>query len=180
MQVNVRGKGVTVTGAMRDAVSEKTKVLEKFLEDRDVFVNVRKRKIDMVVNVRFVYDGKFTEVSKSGEDFYFILDEVVDALKVKLKKLHGQRNKRLSAQEKELQRIGTIYDEEDSGREAKPVISKYKKFVLKPMFEEEAVYQMEALGHPSYIFKNAEKDDAVCMVYRRSDGRYGVIEVFSV
>lgn len=178
MQISVRGSGLTVTEPMREAVIQKTGVLEKFLENRKVYVNVRKRKLDLVVNVRFVYDGKFAEVSKSGEDFYSILDEAVDVLKVKLKKMHGQRTKRLSAQERELQRIGSIYETDcgDDGGEPRPVIFKHKKFVLKPMYEDEAICQMEILGHSSYIFKDADRDDAVCMVYRRSDGRYGLVE----
>ena len=144
---------------------------------KPVSVIVTNRKKVNVVSVRFVYDSKFVEVTKSSEEFYSLIDEIVDVLKVKLEKLHSQKVKRQIDQEKALQELGASFsDDEDYDEDGQPVISKYKKFVLKPMFESEAIYQMESLGHNSYIFKNADKEDAICMVYVRSDGRYGLIE----
>lgn len=179
MNVKVNGKNIKITQPMKDAVESKLGVLEKFIGniDTSVVVTVTARKRDQVVSVKFIYDYKFVEVTKSGNDFYGLVDDIVDVLKVKLEKLHSQKVKRQTDQEAALQAIGAItLEEETSEEEYVPSVSKYKKFVLKPMFEAEAICQMEFLGHPYYIFKNAEKDDAICVIYNRSDGKYGLIE----
>ena len=177
MNIRINGKNIKITPGMKEAVHTKLQVLNKFIGDEDVSVIVTSRKKDQVVSIRFVYDSKFVEVTKNGEEFYCLIDEIVDVLKVKLEKLHSQKVKRQVDQEKALQALGSsFFDDEDSEEEYTPVVAKYKKFVLKPMFESEAIYQMEALGHNSYIFKNADKDDVICMVYKRSDGKYGLIE----
>lgn len=177
MNIKTNGKNIKITPAMSEAVESKLQVFKKFIGDKDVSVIVTKRKKDLVVSVRFIYDSKFVEVTKNGSDFYYLLDTISDVLKVKLEKMHSQKVKRQVDQEKALSILtGTYLEDEDSEDEYQPVVAKYKKFVLKPMHETEAIYQMEALGHSSYIFKNAEKDDAVCMAYRRSDGKYGIIE----
>jgi len=59
--------------------------------------------------------------------------------------------------------------------ESEPVIVKTKQFPIKPMTPEEAVLQLELVGHDFFVFQNAETGD-VNVVYRRRDGRYGLIE----
>lgn len=54
-------------------------------------------------------------------------------------------------------------------------IVKRKVFEIKPMFEEEAILQMELLGHKSFMFYNANIDK-MCLLYKRKDGNYGLIE----
>jgi putative sigma-54 modulation protein len=72
--------------------------------------------------------------------------------------------------------LGTIdpeaYNQPDDGR---PSVVKTKRFDMLPMFEEDAITQMEELGHAFFVFLNAETD-AVAVLYRRRDGSYGVIE----
>ena len=59
--------------------------------------------------------------------------------------------------------------------EDEPVIVKTKQFAVKPMTPEEAVLQLELIGHDFFVFRNVESDD-VNVVYRRRDGNYGLIE----
>ena len=63
----------------------------------------------------------------------------------------------------------TLQDEES------PVIVKTKQFAVKPMTPEEAVLQLELIGHDFFVFQNADTSD-VNVVYRRRDGDYGLIE----
>ncbi|MGI8828339.1 MAG: sigma 54 modulation/S30EA ribosomal C-terminal domain-containing protein, partial [Candidatus Limnocylindria bacterium] len=58
---------------------------------------------------------------------------------------------------------------------AAPSVVKLKRFDMQPMFEEDAISEMEELGHAFFVFLNAETD-AVAVVYRRADGNYGLIE----
>lgn len=54
-------------------------------------------------------------------------------------------------------------------------IVKRKKFPMKPMYEKEAILQMEMLGHPFFIFFNEDIQE-ICVLYKRKDGDYGIIE----
>mgnify|MGYP000958287573 CR=1 FL=1 len=54
-------------------------------------------------------------------------------------------------------------------------IVKRKQFEMKPMYEEEAIAQMEMLKHSSFMFLNADTDE-MCLLYKRKDGNYGIIE----
>jgi len=63
----------------------------------------------------------------------------------------------------------------DDGNVSEIKIVKTKRFSIKPMDPEEACLQMELLGHDFYVFRNAISDE-VCVVYKRKDGDYGVIE----
>ncbi len=63
-------------------------------------------------------------------------------------------------------------DDPDGG---KPSVVKIKRFDMQPMFEEDAIAQMEELGHAFFVFLDAESE-AVAVVYRRRDGSYGLIE----
>ena len=67
------------------------------------------------------------------------------------------------------------YEEEYEDEEEEIVISKRKSFDLQPMDEEEAILQMEMLGHNFFVFRNAETDD-VSVVYKRKGNTYGLIE----
>jgi putative sigma-54 modulation protein len=60
-------------------------------------------------------------------------------------------------------------------RPARPSVVKIKRFDMQPMFEEDAIAQMEELGHAFFVFLSAETEE-IAVVYRRSDGSYGLIE----
>jgi putative sigma-54 modulation protein len=66
-------------------------------------------------------------------------------------------------------------EEPEGGEAGQPAITVVKRFTVKPMTAEEAVLQMETLGHDFYLFVNAESEQAG-VVYRRNDGTYGLIE----
>jgi ribosome hibernation promoting factor len=66
-------------------------------------------------------------------------------------------------------------DREDTGDEAEPSVVRIKRFDMVPMFEEDAVARMEELGHAFFVFLNAE-NERICVVYRRRDATYGLIE----
>ena len=59
--------------------------------------------------------------------------------------------------------------------ESEPTIVKTKQFAIKPMSAEEAVLQMDLIGHDFFVFRNADTDE-INVVYRRRDGDYGLIE----
>ena len=81
----INSKGIKITEGMKKAVDTKLKVLDKFLDSStNIKISVSNIKKDISVNVMFVYEGKLVKVERDGDDFYYIIDEIVDVLKDKL------------------------------------------------------------------------------------------------
>jgi putative sigma-54 modulation protein len=71
--------------------------------------------------------------------------------------------------------LGTLEPPPQRRSHASPRVTRTKRFDMIPMFEEDAITRMEELGHAFFIFLNAENEQ-LCLVYRRSNGTYGLIE----
>ena len=113
------------------------------------------------------------------ENLYTAIDVVYDKLSKQLKKYKKRLqdkhkdNKSIRFQDAE---INLADEQEDYGDENQElVIQRRKKFSVKPMSEEEAVLQMELIGHDFYMFKNIDSDE-IAVVYKRHNGGYGIIE----
>lgn len=175
MRIKINSKSIKVTEGMIKAVESKFKVISKFLEDsEDIKITVTSIKKEIYVSTILIYKGKLVKVEKSGDDFYFIVDDIIDTLKDKLEKLHTKEIKKKKDQEKALHEM---YDEKEVEEEYmhKEIITKRKKIELTLLTPEEAIEQMEKLGHESYIFLNVETNKP-CMIYCRYDGEYGLLE----
>ncbi len=179
MRTIVRGKNLEVPDRVRQYAERKFARLERLLDDRsDAIVelsNEAHRSADdaHIVDVTLVINGHTLRSRASGASYQAALDVVVD--KVERQAIDYKQKPRVRArpqEEKELLR--SIADgTSDGSRE--PQIVKTKRFAIEPMFEEDAVTAMEELGHDFYVFVNAE-NERVCVLYRRRDGDYGLIE----
>lgn len=179
MRTIVRGKNLEVPERVRQYAERKFARLERVLDDRsDAIVelsNEAHRSADdaHIVDVTLVIDGRTLRSRAAGASYQAALDVVVD--KVERQAIDYKEKPRIRArpqQEKEILR--SIADgTSDGSRE--PQIVKTKRFAIEPMFEEDAVTAMEELGHDFYVFVNAE-NERVCVLYRRRDGDYGLIE----
>jgi putative sigma-54 modulation protein len=135
-----------------------------------------------VAEVTLVSNGHVMRSTSSGATPMAAFDGVLDKLErqiVRTKERPGSVRKRHSDEiESVLHReaLGTIepeaYNLPEDGR---PSVVKTKRFDMLPMFEEDAITQMEELGHAFFVFLNAETD-AVAVLYRRRNGTYGLIE----
>lgn len=169
MKYSIRGEKLEVTDSIRDYVMEKLNKMEKYFDEPET-VNVkilfsvrgREQKVEVTINSKG-YDLR-AEVSHS--DMYAAIDLVIDKLETQMRKHKSKMMSRERAQ--------AIYEDEVYEEEVHDII-KRKKVYLKPMDEEEAIVQMEMLGHTFYIFKDIETE-SVKVLYKRYDDTYGVIE----
>lgn len=170
MNYVVRGEKIEVTDSLRDYVINKLDRMVKYFDEPDK-VNVkvlfsvrgREQKVEITINNK-KFDLR-AEVSHS--DLYAAIDLAIDKLESQMRKY---KSKLMSKS-----RIEIVYDDEIIDDEPLTDVVKRKKVYLKPMDEEEAVLQMEFLGHTFFIYRdiNSEK---VNVLYKRFDGTYGVIE----
>ena len=179
MEIFVRGKNnFKVTKAIESYVEEKLNKLDTYLGDSgnvkaNVLISVhdRAQKVEVTIPLKnFILRAEDVQ-----EDLYASIDTVADKLQRQIRKnktrLASKKMKTVAIQDFVFDKIEDI--EEDEEKEEK--IVKRKKVEVKPMSEEEAILQMELLGHQFYIFKDAETMKPT-LVYKRKEGNYGVIE----
>ncbi len=181
MQTIIKGKNLEITEALRKYAEEKIRKLEKYLD------RIKKAEVEMsvernpkitnshCVEVTIFSNGPVIRAREYAADMYQAIDLVNDKLERQVKRLKRKRIDR--SHHGGNQKVKNYIPEGLQEREEieEPKIVKTKSFLLKPMTPEEATLQMELLGHDFFVFINAETDQT-CVVYRRRDGNYGLIE----
>lgn len=173
MKVIVSGRNMDITDALRDTVQSKLGKLDKFFhKELEAQATLSVQKNRHIIEVTIPINGSILRAEESTEDMYSSIDKAVDKLTRQLRKQKNRLEHRIKRYETIRFENIPAY-EEDNMQESK--IVKTKRFAMKPMNAEEAILQMELLGHNFYVFADAETDD-VNVVYKRKDGNYGLIE----
>lgn len=173
MKYKIRGEKVEITDSIRNYIEEKIDKLSKyFSQDDDLNVSVvikvrgKEQKIEITIpTVRFTLRSE-----ESHSDLYAAIDLTVDKLERQIRKNKTKINSKIK---KNLIQNFEL-DLEDKFEEDEEII-KRKKVEMKPMDEEEAMLQMDMLGHEFFVFKNTDTN-TVCVMYKRKDGNYGILE----
>ena len=170
MKYNIRGNKLEVTDAINDYLQNKLARVEKYFDD-DVEAKAiisakgREQKVEVTI-----WSGKYNvRAEEINEDLYSAIDLVVDKLERQLKRYKDKLNTKKTIKEEYVPEIEDYFEEDEQ------TIVRRKEVFLKPIDEEEAITQMELLGHSFFVFKNVETDK-INVVYKRKDGDYGIIE----
>jgi putative sigma-54 modulation protein len=172
MLVTVTGKNVEVTNALKEYAEKKVAKIGKFFEKSPVGAKVtlsterNKHVVDITVQV----NGILLRGEERTGDMYASIDRAIEKIERQVHKFKTRINRRLR-EENQVVVTSTPQSEEA----AAPVIKRTKRFAIKPMSVEEAVMQMDLLGHDFYVFSNSDTEE-VNVVYRRKDGNFGLIE----
>jgi len=176
MKFIITGKNMDVTDAMKNKVEEKLTTLEKFFnKDVEVHVTFKVEKLEQVVEITIPLKGKMLRTEVKDHDMYTAIDkaeEVIGRQLVKYKSKLKDHHKKVGADKTPFVE-GYITSDHENEEEIK--IERRKKVEFRPMTEEEAVLQMELLGHDFFAFMNADTD-AFAVVYKRKKNHYGLIE----
>jgi putative sigma-54 modulation protein len=182
MNYNIRGENIEVTPAIREYVEKKIAKLEKYFTetpDANVHVNLKtynnnRSKVEVTIPMQ----NLVLRAEEDHEDMYAAIDLIVDKLERQIRKHKTKVNRKFrekgspTAMFSSFDEPGVpVLEEEDNDLE----VVRQKSFDLKPMDNEEAILQMNLLGHSFYVFTNAETN-RTNVVYKRKDGRYGLIE----
>ena len=176
MKINVRGKNIEVTPALIEYAEKRLSKLDKHFDDKtDVQVVLSVTREDHIVEVTVNVNGLILRAEESTGDMYASIDMVVEKLERQIKKYKTRMNRSLRQRGLRMmsEKHAALEAEERAGEE--PRIVRTKRFTLKPMTVEEAILQMDLLGHNFFVFSSAESE-AVNVIYRRRDGHYGLIE----
>ena len=178
MRLQVKGKNVEVSDSIKSYALEKLGKLDKHLNDAarlELELHVERNPSiaqNQVAEATIWTKGPVLRARESSSDMRASIDLLVEKLERQARRYRDKRRRgpgRGNHDSTPPGGIPVVADEES------PVIVKTKQFAVKPMSPEEAVLQLELVGHDFFVFQNAESGE-VNVVYRRRDGDYGLIE----
>jgi len=178
VRIVVKGKNYEVPEPVREYTERKLGRLERLLDDRsDATVELsveqhRSARDSHIVDVTLMIHGQPVRSSAAALTHQAGIDDVLDKIERRAVDFRERpRTRARAANEREAARpAGAPEPEERRGQ-----IVKVKRFNVEPMFEEDAVAQIEELGHSFFVFVNAETE-RIAILYRRREGDYGLIE----
>ena len=174
MKITLRGKNIEITEAIEEKVSEKLSKLDKYFivsENVEAKVLVRTYPYGQKIEVTIPTEYVLLRAEVVDQDLYNAIDLVIDKLEGQIRKYKTRLNRK-SKDNKLAFNLASIEPLEEQEED---VLVKTKTITPKPMDMEEAIMQMELIGHSFFVYRDTETD-AISIVYRRNDGDYGLIE----
>ena len=185
MELNVHGRNVEVTDWIQQYVEKKVAKLERFLPqvrnaNAELTHSATRATADRyTAQITIWTNGQILRAEESTSDIFASIDAAVDKLSRQIKRFKGRRfehRRRVAAAASvEAEMTEEAPEETTTEEEASGNIIRRKQFVLEPMNEEEALEQMELLGHDFYVFFNPDTK-STNIIYRRKDGNYGLLQ----
>ncbi|SHK05587.1 SSU ribosomal protein S30P /sigma 54 modulation protein [Anaerobranca californiensis DSM 14826] len=175
MKIITRGKNIPVTEGLKQHVEKRIGKLEKYFdENTEAQVTLSVTKDSHIVEVTVLLNGGLLlRAEEESQDMYASIDMVIEKLERQTRKYKTRVNRKARQESiKDIIGDSAVKVEEDIDE---PKVVRVKKFNMKPMVVEEAILQMDLLGHDFFVFVNGETDD-INVVYRRKNGDYGLIE----
>ena len=176
MKYNIRGDKLEITDAINNYVESKLDRLNKYFKEDDILANVllRVRGNSQIIEVTIPTTKFILRSEEEDKDLYAAIDLVTDKLERQIRKNKTRLNKQNSNNNlKEFNFDYEMTSDEESNEDE--IIVKRKNIEMKPMDEEEAILEMNLLGHEFFVYKDMHTNK-VCVLYKRKDGNYGLIE----
>ncbi|MBU9712793.1 ribosome hibernation-promoting factor, HPF/YfiA family [Evansella tamaricis] len=182
MNFNIRGENLEITAALRDYVEKKVGKLEKYFDmapASEVNVKMSVLNTDQKVEITIPMPKLLLRAEEKHIDMYAAIDLVIEKLERQIRK-HKTKVNRKFRQDDSLKymfknELEPLAEEVPDMDDDEIQVVRVKKFDLKPMDAEEAILQMDMLGHNFFVFSDSVSG-TTNVVYKRKDGRYGLIE----
>lgn len=178
LRYQVRGENLEITPAIREYIENKVSKLEKYFSNEleaNVYANAKvykngNQKIEITVPLK----GVTLRAEEVNSDLYASVDLVVDKLERQIRKYKTRVNRK--GREKGLQVETFVSVEPETTEEEVFEFVKTKKVIANSMNKEEAILQMELIGHDFFVYFD-EDTHKLSVTYKRKDGGYGVLEI---
>lgn len=181
MQLSITGKNIEINDNLRKYVEKKIGRLDRFLPniidgrvELTVAEGARAAEDRQIAQVTLRTKNAILRAEEASSDIFASVDAVFEKMQRQVDRLKGKRwAKRTESNEEEILLAAETLEEE--GAEEQKGVSRVKQFHMVPMDEEEAIEQMELLGHNFYVFFNINQNQ-INVLYRRRSGDYGLIQ----
>jgi len=178
MKMIVKGRHMEITPAIRDYAEDKigriAKILDHMIMSAEVELQVEKNPSNPkahVAEVTVYTKGPVIRAREAAPDMYAAIDLVSEKLERQVRKFKTK----IVDRHTKVTPVGEVAASFGEEPEREPEIVKTKTVEVKPMSPDEAILQLELLGHDFFVFSSAETDQ-INVLYRRTDGDYGLIE----
>ncbi|AMQ07518.1 MULTISPECIES: ribosome hibernation-promoting factor, HPF/YfiA family [Sporosarcina] len=185
LDFNIRGENIEVTPAIREHVEKKLQKIERYFDENanaTAHVNLKvyndkQTKVEVTIPMK----NLTLRAEERHNDLYAAIDLIVDKLERQIRKYKTKVNRKFREREGVAAFFASVNKSEEKNSDANGeedqafAIVRTKNFDLKPMDQEEAILQMNMLGHDFFVFTDSDSD-GTNIVYKRSDGKYGLIE----
>ena len=175
MIYNIRGDKILVTDAIKEYIASKLDKLNKYFDSpEDITANilVKVKGFEQTIEVTIPTTNFTIRNEESAEDLYAAIDLVSDKIERQIRKNKTKINK---IEKNAAKKLNFAFMENVEEDEEDKIIVRRKTLNTKPMDEEEAILQMEMLGHDFFVYKDRDTK-RVCIIYNRKDNNYGIIE----
>ena len=173
MRFQYTEKKVTLPENVHKYAEKKVMKLERFFgTDADALVTFSVEKNRNNVEITVHAANTYFRASESTSDMFASIDAAVATIERQIRKNKTRLAKNLRAEAV----LPELPEEFEVHEEGEFDIVRTKRFTVKPMSVEEAILQMNLLGHSFFVFRNTDDDNAICVVYTRNSGGYGIIE----
>lgn len=175
MKINIIGRQLNVYEDTAALIEEKLSKFDKFFGgEGNATVTLTRSHGNSVLEITINASGTLFRSEVEADSFRDALDRAIENIERQIRKNKTKLRRKLrdgvlDSFESSMDWVGAEVDEEES------VVIKTKKFEYTPMSVEEAILQMNLIGHTFFVFNDAETDNT-CVVYKRKDGNYGLIE----
>ena len=169
MHIIMSGKNVDITDTMRARIEKKLGKLDRFLtESEEVQVRLSQERGNRnTVEITIGFDGAILRAEETSADMITSIDRSIDIIVRQIRRHRTKLEKRLGAGAYEGEEAYEVPDD--------AILVRTKRFMMKPISVEDAITQMDMLGHSFFLFLN-EETGGTCVVYKRQDGNYGLLE----
>lgn len=177
MKFTIRGENISVTDALREYIEKKISKLERYFDspmNSEVHVNLKVYNDTQSIEVTIPMKSLLLRAEEQHADMYAAIDLVVEKLERQVRKYKTRVNRKARQNGSVKQMFSTAIETKTEEEDDFQVV-RTKRFNLKPMDVTEAILQMDMLGHNFFVFSDAETSNTN-VVYRRKDGKYGLIE----
>ena len=176
MKYNINGKNIELTAALENAVEEKIVKLDKYFNDSVMAqITLSVEKLSHIIEITIPFNGSVLRAEVEGKNMYNIMDDAVAVIEKQVNKFKNKLRDKHRNGGSISQFTADFLKEADAPAEDGIKIGKTKKFAIKPMSAEEAVLQMELVGHNFFVYLDSDSEE-VNVVYKRKNGTYGLIE----
>lgn len=177
MKIHIVGRKMTVYEDTRELIEKKLSKLDKYFKasaDPEATVTLSRKRNVSSLDVTINAGGTLFRSEVEADDFRIALDQTVDHIEGQIRKNKTKLAKRMREGVMDMAAIPDSVEETPDTPDGEPII-RVKQFEFKPMTPEDAIMQMNLLGHSFFVFTDNTTGDT-CVVYTRKDGDYGLIE----
>ena len=173
MKTTIVARKMDLTSGMKEYAEKKISKLDKFFDDdAEAKITMSVEKNRQKIEATIINRNTIFRVEQVTSDMYVTMDKIIDDMERQIRKNKTRLEKKMRSEA--FADFGVVDVAVEEEKEFN--IIKTKSFTTKPMSNEEAILQMNLLGHTFFVYKNDETEKNN-IVYKRNDGNYGIIEI---